>query len=437
MTEHMFKADVWFFVVPILAFFVQWFKTMIGMGWGTVLSPILLSLGYERENVTVSLLLVELCTSCMSASFHFMQSNLTLSRTLEKKKHTDAVPGTFVDVVELDPAVKSEDRSDSDLESPSSSAMSPNTSDSDLCKSSDELVVKGEEPELSEKQKKKLAKKAERERAKRENTEWLNMADVDKIRIWKTEKKPTNGNPLAKAYWAWTLVGLYIGRLVTYDVRCIFFLGFIGSLGAIGSCFLTVYSKKGKNNDDFKFGVKIYIGVMVMSMGLFTFTMFVFKPKFKFAWWKIFIISLLSGFNKGLSGGGSGPVAVTGQMLSGRPQKSSIAVTPFSEIIVCTVSSICYFTSNMILCRKDDAADGFKKSQQECLKENKEYYMLVPFLLVGAVLSIPMAAMSTSKVKSGPLVIGVSVFTICLGIYSIIQTTLGYPTIAKWPKMKH
>jgi uncharacterized membrane protein YfcA len=55
------------------------------------------------------------------------------------------------------------------------------------------------------------------------------------------------------------------------------------------------------------------------------------RKKFTFSWKKIYLIGILSGFNKGLTGGGFGPVTTAGQMIGGRNGKNSIGTTTFAE----------------------------------------------------------------------------------------------------------
>jgi len=75
------------------------------------------------------------------------------------------------------------------------------------------------------------------------------------------------------------------------------------------------------------FYIKLYIGVLVLVMGLF---ILLKRPnKDGFAWKKIVGLGLLASFNKGVSGGGYGPVVTSGQILSGVDEKSSIGITSF------------------------------------------------------------------------------------------------------------
>ena len=50
-------------------------------------------------------------------------------------------------------------------------------------------------------------------------------------------------------------------------------------------------------------------------------------------------------------------------MLSGRPERNAIGVTPYSEVIVCGVSTICYFAANMILCEQESWSSGMSTEE--------------------------------------------------------------------------
>jgi len=55
---------------------------------------------------------------------------------------------------------------------------------------------------------------------------------------------------------------------------------------------------------------------------------------------RMFFFGALAGFNKGIGGGGYGPVVTVGGLLSGVPVKSMMAVTALSEGSVCICSII-------------------------------------------------------------------------------------------------
>ncbi len=85
--------------------------------------------------------------------------------------------------------------------------------------------------------------------------------------------------------------------------------------------------------------LKTYIGVLVIVMGL----VLLFKTSFKFSWKKMIGIGVLGAFNKGISGGGFGPIVTSGQILSGRKGKNAIGVTTFTEGLVSIVGFSAYF----------------------------------------------------------------------------------------------
>lgn len=87
-----------------------------------------------------------------------------------------------------------------------------------------------------------------------------------------------------------------------------------------------------------KVAVETYIGVVVLLMGI----ILLLRSKFEFSWKKVFGIALLSAFNKGISGGGFGPVVTAGQVISGIESKRSIGATTLSEAPICIAGFLTY-----------------------------------------------------------------------------------------------
>ena len=69
----------------------------------------------------------------------------------------------------------------------------------------------------------------------------------------------------------------------------------------------------------------LYIGIMLSAVGI----IMIRKVRFEFSWNKLYFISGLAAFNKAITGGGYGPIATTGQVVTGRGHKESIAVSNF------------------------------------------------------------------------------------------------------------
>ena len=89
-----------------------------------------------------------------------------------------------------------------------------------------------------------------------------------------------------------------------------------------------------------KIWIKLYVAILLVAMGLIS--LFhakrkkIYKPK------NMVFYGALAGFNKGVGGGGYGPVITVGGLLSGVPAKSMMAVTALSEGSVCMVSILAW-----------------------------------------------------------------------------------------------
>lgn len=144
--------------------------------------------------------------------------------------------------------------------------------------------------------------------------------------------------------------------------------------------------------------LKTYIGILVVIMGV----ILLFRPKFRFSWKKIVGIGILSSFNKGLSGGGFGPVVTSGQVIAGRNGKSSIGATTLAEAPICIAGFLTFL-----------AMKGISD------------WSLIILLSIGAVIGAPFGALLTSKFKSEKkLKIGLGILTLVLGIWILTKTWL-------------
>ena len=143
------------------------------------------------------------------------------------------------------------------------------------------------------------------------------------------------------------------------------------------------------------FYVKLYIGILVLSMGLII--LISLKRKFIFSWRKIISLGLLASFNKGISGGGYGPLVTSGQILSGVQSKNAIGITSLAEGLTCLAGVFTYFTFT------DHTVD----------------WSLAPYLTLGAILSVPLAAYTVKKFKPNKLRLIVGIATLTLGLLTL------------------
>ncbi|MBD3228632.1 MAG: TSUP family transporter [Candidatus Lokiarchaeota archaeon] len=141
-----------------------------------------------------------------------------------------------------------------------------------------------------------------------------------------------------------------------------------------------------------------YIGLMLVFIGILT----LFKVKFKFSWSKLYAISVVSGFNKAISGGGYGPLVTLGQIMTGRDLRSSIGVTEFSEAFLSGLSFIFYC----------------------CFTGFGSYKLTIPLmivLIITGIVATPIGAQFTKKMKRKHTKIVIGTLSIVLGIITLIR----------------
>ena len=147
-----------------------------------------------------------------------------------------------------------------------------------------------------------------------------------------------------------------------------------------------------------RFWLKLYIGCLVLSMGIVI--LICFNKDFKFSWKRISFLGLIASFNKGMGGGGYGPVVTGGQILSGIESKSAVGITSLAEGLTCLVGVIAYLL----------------------ISKNPVDWKLAPFIIIGAVLSVPLSAKSVKLISTKKLKLAIALLTIALGTLTIVKT---------------
>ncbi len=142
--------------------------------------------------------------------------------------------------------------------------------------------------------------------------------------------------------------------------------------------------------------VKFYIAFIVLAMGIFI--LVTRNRRIRFTWRKIIALGTVAAFNKGITGGGYGPLAMGGQMLSGVGVRNAVAITSLSEGVTCFVGIILYFL--------------FKAEID---------WTLAPWLMAGAVLSVPLAAHALKKVTEKRVKLAVGIAIIILGCLTVLK----------------
>jgi len=149
-----------------------------------------------------------------------------------------------------------------------------------------------------------------------------------------------------------------------------------------------------------KFYLQLYIGCLVLAMGLTI--LICLNKEFQFNWKKITILGVVASFNKGMSGGGYGPIVTSGQILSGVEGKSAVGVTSLAEGLTCLVGVITYWLLS-----------------GHCID-----WTLAPWIIAGAVFSVPLSAKSVHIISARKLKFAIAALTIILGTATLLKTLL-------------
>ncbi|HQP91328.1 MAG TPA: sulfite exporter TauE/SafE family protein [Candidatus Omnitrophota bacterium] len=171
------------------------------------------------------------------------------------------------------------------------------------------------------------------------------------------------------------------------DLKIAVILGIISSVGAVISVLLALKIPK--------WLLTSYIGMIVTIMGV----LIIFSNRIKkFSWKKIVSLSFLAAFNKGISGGGYGPVIMGGQILSGIEAKNAIGITAFAEAVTCLVGSFIY----VLLGKEID-------------------WKLTLLLILSATPAVPIAALTVKRMQTNALRVYTGWFIILLGILTLLK----------------
>lgn len=82
------------------------------------------------------------------------------------------------------------------------------------------------------------------------------------------------------------------------------------------------------------------IALIVLAMGAIT--LLTARRQLRYRPGGILALGLVAAFNKGLSGGGYGPLVTSGQVVSGIPARQAVAITSLAESLTCLVGLIAY-----------------------------------------------------------------------------------------------
>jgi len=145
-----------------------------------------------------------------------------------------------------------------------------------------------------------------------------------------------------------------------------------------------------------KLYLSTYIGALVAATGAII--LFTMNRKLAFSWHRLVALGSLAAFNKGLSGGGYGPIVTGGQIITGVEAKSAIGITSLAEGIVCIIAVLSY----ILIGKSVD-------------------WELAITLSIGVAFSAPVSAYFVRKIESGKLKLIIGIFTLALGVATILR----------------
>jgi uncharacterized membrane protein YfcA len=127
-------------------------------------------------------------------------------------------------------------------------------------------------------------------------------------------------------------------------------------------------------------------------------TLFTARRRIPYRAGSLISVGLIAAFNKGLSGGGYGPLVTAGQVISGIPAKHAVAITSLAEAFTCLVGLGAYIL----------------------LRQQIDWALALP-LATGALLSVPMATVTVKRLPESLIRAAVGVLTLVLGLISLLK----------------
>lgn len=184
-------------------------------------------------------------------------------------------------------------------------------------------------------------------------------------------------------------VAMVVRRAIPKHLKIALLIGLCSVVGTVAAVGIAVNIPR--------YYLKLYIGVMVLAIGVYL--LFRRNRPIPFRWSRMLGLGVLASFNKGLSGGGYGPLVTGGQLFSGVESKNAVAITSLAEAVVCLIGVVLYFATRTVT-----------------------NWGLFPYLCGGAVLSVPFCAMTVRRIPTRLLYVLIALLTLTLGMLTILKT---------------
>ena len=170
-----------------------------------------------------------------------------------------------------------------------------------------------------------------------------------------------------------------------------------------------------------KIVLKTYIGILVLVMGLIVLRNY----SFKFSWKMMIGIGIISAFNKGLSGGGFGPVVTGGQIISGQNHKNAIGVTTLAEAPICLIGFVTFIIGRTVMELNGQVINmPFAEFTNHLFAPHMFRWELLLALLLGSVFVTPFGAFTTRIINQKNIHFIIGGLITVLGIWTLVKTWL-------------
>ena len=178
-------------------------------------------------------------------------------------------------------------------------------------------------------------------------------------------------------------------KLRSNDSKIVYIITLSGMLATVAATFIAIQIPKVYLN--------AYIGLLVAVMGV----ILVWNVTFRFTWKKMIGLGMISAFNKGMSGGGFGPVVTGGQIIAGQNHKNAIGCTTMAEAPICITAFIVFLLASGIA-----------------------NWWLPLALIIGAAAAAPMGAFTTSRLNSPMFRVFMGALIAFLGLWMLWKMLL-------------
>jgi hypothetical protein len=167
--------------------------------------------------------------------------------------------------------------------------------------------------------------------------------------------------------------------------------------------------------------VRTYIGVLVLVIGI----LLAARRLFRFSWKRMIWVGIVSAFNKGIAGGGFGPVVTGGQILSGQNQRAAVGVTTLAEAPICIAGFLAYVAA-MTAREAPGAVREMPVSEffHRTFIAGALHWELILALILGSLLVAPLGALTTRALRTDRLHRIVALLMIALGALTLAKTWL-------------